>query len=114
MARVVCDPDRVPLVFIPDDAQYGPQDLLLCDRHFILHIHEHRGLHEEPPLESLRMPLAAGKNLRAFGDASADICLDSFQLLLCDHRPDRRSRIGRLSHPKRRKCGENCPLHCIE
>src|ERR1700738_987568 len=56
--RVVGDPDRLLLGVIRDDTQHGAKNLFTGDRHVVLHVHEHRGLHEVTGFETVRMALA--------------------------------------------------------
>src|SRR5579859_5097528 len=80
--RVVGDPDRLVLGVISDDGQHRAEDLLLGDRHVVLHVDKNRGFHEVTRLEAFRMTLAADENLSAFLDALADIRLYAFVLFL--------------------------------
>src|SRR5579863_5570528 len=80
--RVVGDPDRLVLGVVSDDGQYRAEDLLLGDRHVVLHVDKNRGFHEVTRLEAFRMTLAADEDLSAFLDALADIRLYAFVLFL--------------------------------
>src|ERR1700687_199223 len=82
---IVGDPDRLLLGVIRDDTQHGTENLFLSDRHVVLHVDEHRRLHEASRLETVRVTLATGEHLRTFLDALADIRLHALVLLLAHH-----------------------------
>src|ERR1700736_4360921 len=73
--RIVGDPDRLVLGVISNDRQDGAENLVLGDRHVVLHINKHRGLHEETRFETFRTTFPTDKNLRAFFNSLADIRL---------------------------------------
>ena len=103
---VVGDPDRVVLGVVGDDAQHGAENLFLGDRHVVLHVDEHRGLHEVTRFETFRMALAADQHLGAFFDALADVGLHALVLFLRHHRSDGGLGIGRIADGK---CAHRVP-----
>src|ERR1700732_2321686 len=50
--------NRVVLGIVGDDAEHRAESLFAGDRHVVLHIDEHRGLHEVARFETLRVALA--------------------------------------------------------
>ena len=111
---VVGDPDRLVLGVIGDDTEHGTENLFLGDRHVVLHVDEHRGLHEVTRLETFRMTLTADEHLRAFFDALADVGLHAFVLFLRHHRSDGGLGISRIADGKSAHRVAYAPLHRIE
>jgi hypothetical protein len=60
------------------------------------------------------MALSAYEHFRAFRDAFADVFLDSLALLLAHHRPDRRLRVGRITHWEGENGIQDCLLDFVE
>src|SRR6476646_5447397 len=112
--RIVGDPDRLVLGVIRDDTQHGAKNLFLGDRHAVLYVDEHRGLHEVARVETIRMTLPARENLTAFFDAFADIRLDALVLLLRHHRSNGSLGIRGIANRKHAHGVAYAPLDVIE
>src|SRR6202044_132766 len=69
---VLGDPTRVILGIVGDDADHRAERLFAGDRHVVLHIDEHRGLHEVARFETLRVALVTDQHLGAFFNALTD------------------------------------------
>src|SRR3982751_294906 len=79
VGRAVGNPQSVGLVLELDDADDGPEDLLLRDPHLVRDIREHRGADEVAAVADL---LATGDEGRALLPADLDIVEDRLHLLL--------------------------------
>src|ERR1700681_3774787 len=111
---IVGDPDRLLLGVIRDDTQHGTENLFLSDRHVVLHVDEHRRLHEASRLETVRVTLATGEHLRTFLDALADTRLHALVLLLGHHRSYSRLGISRIADDEIVHGFPYRPLHIAE
>src|ERR1700751_247153 len=61
---VVGNADRFILGVVSNHAEHGAENLFLGNRHVVLHIDKHRGLHEEACFKTLRMAFSTNQHLR--------------------------------------------------
>src|ERR1700722_1045827 len=94
---VVGDRYRFVLGLVGDDTENGAENLFPGDRHVVLDIDEHRGLHEMTRFETFGTALAPDQQLSAFFNALADVGLRALVLLLRHHGSDRGLGIGRVA-----------------
>src|SRR6478609_11672276 len=82
---------RSPRSSIPTGPNHSVR---LNENFYIIHVDEHRGLHEEPRFEPFRTALAPDQHLGSFFDALTDVGLHALVLLLRCHGSDSNLRIG--------------------
>src|SRR5579859_138428 len=111
---VICDSDRVFLVFIGDDRQDRAKYLFSGDGHVVLHIDEHGRFYKIARLKTLWLAFTADQHVRAFLNTFADVPLDPLVLLLGHHRPYDSPGIGPVADWKVGNRVQDCPDDCNE
>src|ERR1700722_8467474 len=94
---VVGNADRFILGVVSYYAEHGAENLLLGNRHVVLHIDEDGRLYKESPFESLGTAFSADQYLSAFFDAFANVRFHALILFLRHHRSDHDLGIGRIA-----------------
>ena len=86
VSGVIGDPDRIVSVFVGDDTEDRPEDLILRDGHIIRDIREDRGVDVVAVIGAFRQ--AAREEHGPFGKAFLDIFADLLVLRHGGHRPE--------------------------
>src|SRR5580693_8266933 len=111
---VVGNADRFVLGVIGDHTEHGAENLFLGDGHAVLHIDEHRWLHEPTCFETLRVAFSSDQHLRAFFNAFPNVGFHALILFLRYHGSNHDVGIGRIADREGTHLIPYGPLHLVK